>query len=192
MNKFSANYTRTNLSICTPEGCALAPIQSFFERKAPDKERRATAKSPPEATRRRISEPCKWAASIRGLPKMFSRTIVPINAKPRPASRLLFFMQALLARVSSRDLFYPMRYCGGDAGFVSPQMERWGARRVEEAGYEPTPKGRRLLQELSTSLPRLDRLLSGENFDPRQEETTCPSSWQCCNFCVSNADRVLR
>jgi hypothetical protein len=50
----------------------------------------ATPKSMPEATKRRISEPCKWAASIRGLPKLFSRTIVPINAKPRPASRLLF------------------------------------------------------------------------------------------------------
>ena len=39
-------------------------------------------------------------------------------------------------------------------------------------GYEPTPKGKRLLQELSTMLPRLDRLLSGDDFDPRQEETT--------------------
>ena len=40
------------------------------------------------------------------------------------------------------------------------------------SGYEPTPKGRRLLQELSTMLPRLDRLLSGDDFDPRHEETT--------------------
>ena len=40
------------------------------------------------------------------------------------------------------------------------------------AGYEPTPKGKRLLQELSTMLPRLDRLLSGTNFDPQAEETT--------------------
>ncbi len=40
------------------------------------------------------------------------------------------------------------------------------------SGYEPTPKGKRLLQDLSTMLPRLDRLLSGEDFDPRQEETT--------------------
>jgi len=39
-------------------------------------------------------------------------------------------------------------------------------------GYEPTPKGKRLLQELSTMLPRLDRLLSGEDFDPQAEETT--------------------
>src|ERR1700674_1231267 len=38
--------------------------------------------------------------------------------------------------------------------------------------YEPPPKGKRLRQELSTVLPRLARLLSGENFDPRQEETT--------------------
>jgi DNA-binding transcriptional LysR family regulator len=40
------------------------------------------------------------------------------------------------------------------------------------SGYEPTPKGKRLLQDLSTMLPRLDRLLSGEDFDPQAEETT--------------------
>jgi DNA-binding transcriptional LysR family regulator len=40
------------------------------------------------------------------------------------------------------------------------------------SGYEPTPKGERLLQELSTTLPRLDRLLSGDEFDPNAEETT--------------------
>ncbi len=40
------------------------------------------------------------------------------------------------------------------------------------SGYEPTPKGERLLHELSTTLPRLDRLLSGSNFDPNTEETT--------------------
>lgn len=52
----------------------------------------ATPNNPPEATSLKISEPCKWAASIRGLPRLLSRTIVPINAKPRPASRLLFFI----------------------------------------------------------------------------------------------------
>src|SRR5580692_4606137 len=40
------------------------------------------------------------------------------------------------------------------------------------SGYEPTPKGKRLLQDLSTMLPRLDRFLSGEDFDPQAEETT--------------------
>lgn len=40
------------------------------------------------------------------------------------------------------------------------------------SGYEPTPKGERLLQELSTTLPRIDRLLSGGEFDPNAEETT--------------------
>jgi DNA-binding transcriptional LysR family regulator len=40
------------------------------------------------------------------------------------------------------------------------------------SGYEPTPKGKRLLQDLSTMLPRLDRLLSGEDFDAQAEETT--------------------
>ncbi len=68
------------------------------------------------------------------------------------------------------------------------------------SGYEPTPKGRRLLQELSTILPRLDRLLSGEDFDPRQEETTfriavtdhashvlCPL---ICRMVLPKADKV--
>lgn len=40
------------------------------------------------------------------------------------------------------------------------------------SGYEPTPKGKHLLQDLSTMLPRLDRLLSGGDFDPQAEETT--------------------
>jgi DNA-binding transcriptional LysR family regulator len=40
------------------------------------------------------------------------------------------------------------------------------------SGYEPTPKGQRLLHELETSLPRLDRLLSGGDFDPATEETS--------------------
>jgi DNA-binding transcriptional LysR family regulator len=40
------------------------------------------------------------------------------------------------------------------------------------SGYEPTPKGLSLLNELETSLPRLDRLLSGGEFDPAKEETS--------------------
>jgi len=68
------------------------------------------------------------------------------------------------------------------------------------SGYEPTPKGKRLLQELSTILPRLDRLLRGEDFDPRQEETTfriavtdhashvlCPL---ICRMVLPKADKV--
>jgi DNA-binding transcriptional LysR family regulator len=38
------------------------------------------------------------------------------------------------------------------------------------AGYEATPRGQRLLQELETILPRLDRLLSGSSFNPETEE----------------------
>src|SRR5580700_3984942 len=38
------------------------------------------------------------------------------------------------------------------------------------SGYELTPQGQRLLQELEISLPRLDRLLSGAQFDPAREE----------------------
>ena len=39
-------------------------------------------------------------------------------------------------------------------------------------GYEPTPKGQRLLQDLATMLPRLDRLMTGGDFDPSSEEVT--------------------
>lgn len=40
------------------------------------------------------------------------------------------------------------------------------------SGYQPTPKGERLLHELELTLPRLDRLLSGDEFDPAAEETS--------------------
>lgn len=39
-------------------------------------------------------------------------------------------------------------------------------------GYEPTPTGQRLLQELATMLPRLDRLMTGGDFDPANEDGT--------------------
>src|SRR6266403_5755276 len=39
-------------------------------------------------------------------------------------------------------------------------------------GYEPTPKGQRLLQDLATMLPRLDRLMAGGDFDPVTEDTS--------------------
>src|SRR6267143_3019491 len=39
-------------------------------------------------------------------------------------------------------------------------------------GYEPTPKGQRLLQDLTTMLPRLDRLMAGGDFDPSTEDAT--------------------
>jgi DNA-binding transcriptional LysR family regulator len=39
-------------------------------------------------------------------------------------------------------------------------------------GYEPTPKGQRLLHELETFRPRLDRLWPGVNSDPAGEEVT--------------------
>lgn len=40
------------------------------------------------------------------------------------------------------------------------------------SGYELTPQGQRLLQELEVMLPRLDRLLSGSSFDPAKETAT--------------------
>ena len=39
-------------------------------------------------------------------------------------------------------------------------------------GYETTPKGQRLLQDLATMLPRLDRLMAGDEFDPSTEDAT--------------------
>jgi DNA-binding transcriptional LysR family regulator len=39
-------------------------------------------------------------------------------------------------------------------------------------GYELTPQGQRLLQELEVMLPKLDRLLSGSSFDPTVEQAT--------------------
>ncbi len=40
------------------------------------------------------------------------------------------------------------------------------------AGYELTPQGQRLLLEMEVMLPRLDRLLSGSNFDPSAEQAS--------------------
>lgn len=40
------------------------------------------------------------------------------------------------------------------------------------SGYEPTAKGQRLLQDLATMLPRLDRLMAGSDFDPSTEDAT--------------------
>ena len=37
-------------------------------------------------------------------------------------------------------------------------------------GYEPTPTGQRLLQDLASMLPRLDRLMAGGDFDPASED----------------------
>jgi DNA-binding transcriptional LysR family regulator len=39
-------------------------------------------------------------------------------------------------------------------------------------GYEPTPKGQRLLHELETMLPRLDRLMAGADFNPSTEDAS--------------------
>jgi DNA-binding transcriptional LysR family regulator len=39
-------------------------------------------------------------------------------------------------------------------------------------GYEPTPTGQRLLQDLATMLPRLDRLMAGGDFDPASEDAS--------------------
>ena len=67
-------------------------------------------------------------------------------------------------------------------------------------GYEPTPKGQRLLQEMEFMLPRLDRLIIGSDFDPATEETTfriavtdhasqvlCP---QLCKTVISGGGKV--
>jgi DNA-binding transcriptional LysR family regulator len=60
------------------------------------------------------------------------------------------------------------------------------------AGYEPTARGERLMQELSVMLPRLDRLLSGAQFDPASEDasfriavTDNASQVLCPRFCAN-------
>jgi DNA-binding transcriptional LysR family regulator len=40
------------------------------------------------------------------------------------------------------------------------------------AGYQLTPKGQSVLREVEVTLPKLDRLLSGDLFDPVNEEAT--------------------
>jgi DNA-binding transcriptional LysR family regulator len=40
------------------------------------------------------------------------------------------------------------------------------------SGYEPTPHGQRILQELDVMLPRIDRLLRGAGFNPAEEKMT--------------------
>lgn len=39
-------------------------------------------------------------------------------------------------------------------------------------GYTPTPRGQRLMEELTVLLPRVDRLLGGATFDPAAEAAT--------------------
>lgn len=67
-------------------------------------------------------------------------------------------------------------------------------------GYEPTPKGQRLLHELETMLPRLDRLMVGGEFDPSTEDaafriaSTDHAAFllvpQLCNFVLSKTTKV--
>src|SRR6201993_5562156 len=48
-------------------------------------------------------------------------------------------------------------------------------------GYEPTPQGERVLQELEIMLPKLDRLIAGSTFDPATEH---------CSFRVAATDNA--
>ena len=67
-------------------------------------------------------------------------------------------------------------------------------------GYEPTPKGQRLLHELETILPCLDRLMAGGDFDPSTEDATFRIAAtdhaalllvpQLCNFVLSKPTKV--
>ena len=68
------------------------------------------------------------------------------------------------------------------------------------SGYEPTPKGQRLLQDLATMLPRLDRLMAGGDFDPSTEDATFRIATTdhaahllvplLCNSVLSNSTKV--
>src|SRR5712691_1572119 len=67
-------------------------------------------------------------------------------------------------------------------------------------GYEPTSKGQRLLRELETMLPRLDRLMAGGDFDPSTEDATFRIAATdhaalllvppLCNFVLSKTTKV--
>ena len=48
-------------------------------------------------------------------------------------------------------------------------------------GYEPTPQGERVLQELEIMLPKLDRLIAGSTFDPVTEH---------CSFRIAATDNA--
>lgn len=49
------------------------------------------------------------------------------------------------------------------------------------AGFEPTPRGRRILRELDGLLPKMERLVMPSSFDPRRERST---------FRISGPDNV--
>ena len=71
----------------------------------------------------------------------------------RAAERLLLSQPAVSRALQRlRDMFH-------DDLFVRTAM-----------GYELTPQGQRLLQEMEIMLPKLDRLLSGSSFDPSAEQ----------------------
>ncbi len=75
----------------------LPASYSSSSRSLPNRPTMETPKSMPLATRPRISEPCKPAASIRGLPRLFSSTSVPSSARHNPVKRLRFFINILPA-----------------------------------------------------------------------------------------------
>jgi len=117
-NEIAMHMMLANTSAaCAPEFYFLPTGQPFLNTRPLMSKKRARPKSMPEATRPRISEPCKWAASIRGLPRLLSSAIVPINAKPKPVKMLRFFICAPSARLPA-----PM-YCDRNPAFVSPQRE---------------------------------------------------------------------
>ena len=109
---------------------------SFFAHMEAVSAMMATPKSMPEATRPRISEPCKPAASIRGLPKLFSKTIVPINAKPRPANTLPFFMQAPSARILASGYFDTN---GATVSSVAPRILKLQGDVIARAVFTSVP-----------------------------------------------------
>jgi DNA-binding transcriptional LysR family regulator len=80
------------------------------------------------------------------------RAVAEERSVTRAAARL-FLSQPALSRAMQRlrDMFHD------DLLIRTP------------AGYEPTPRGERLMEELTAILPRLDRLVSGATFDPQEE-----------------------
>jgi hypothetical protein len=75
-------------------------VQRFFDQdegRAPSRSMNAIPKQKPEAMIPTMSEPC--SDCTRGLPRLFRSTSAPHNAKPKPMSRLRFFICSPLIRI---------------------------------------------------------------------------------------------
>ena len=90
---------------------------------------KATPKSMPEATRPKISEPCRPDASTRGLPSQFSKTNVPMSAITKAKNQLLFLISYCGAKALP---IHPNQSVSYDRHSRPPRgVHRQGRRRVD-------------------------------------------------------------